>query len=497
MAWRQHFIDWLEAPVANPQFRLEIATVDGYMPGAALSHGSHVGVSLATAAVTRTGSRITAGTLSPIDYSYTTGSATLGIKSDTELRRLVPRGALVRVMLGEAGWSDELFEPIFFGQMVNLQGGARQGWTMELKSIVGSLQSRFTQFVAEGKLFFDLGSYSLTSDYTAGDGTLNITTTTGLEKLTGGNYLVQVYPDSGDPFFLEATGKGATTVTGCSAAGQIGTTAADAGAGNTVVLCAFLEKNPVDAAIIVLTSTGGGLNGDYDLAPDSWGLGLSAGYVDIDDCMATRAIVTPTTGSELWDIYATEPQQDAGEWLRGVLQPAGMWLCERQGLITVRAIRPIEGYNQYLTMSVQDADIVDLKYDAYDPAQPAEYGQVKLLSATTSDLDASFALFTRPVVDLLVYELPFCEENETAWLDQTAGRLSQRPMRVGEVVTITTKGWKYAQLTPGDEVVLYTRFFQTWDTPISIGTVISVQPDWFGATTEIKVVFNDERPEFS
>lgn len=496
MAWRQKFIDWLGASVAHPQFMLEIATVDAYLPGAALSHGSHMRGTLAQAVIGRSGSRITAGSLSPIDYSYTTGTATISMKSDADLRRILPRGCLVWIKLGDATWSDADFEPIFLGQYQNIKNNGTN-WLMELKSIVGSLQSRFTQSTDGNRLFRLVGETALTANYTAGDATLNVVSTVGLEKLTGENYLVQVYPDSGDPFFLEATGKTATTVTGCSAAGQIGTTAANASSGNTVILCAFLEQNPVDAILTVLTSTGGAYNGPYDTAPETWGMALPYGYVDVDDCLSTRVIVTPTTGSELWDIYAAEPQPDISEWFRGILQPAGMFLCERQGLLTVRGIRPIEGFNHYTTMSILDDDLISIQYDAWDPSHQAEYRLVETKTATGSTFSSPASAISRPVIDVLVYELPYSEENETEWRNTTANRLAERPSRIGELLRVKLKGWKFAQLAPGDEIVLYTRFFSAWDYPLAQnGVVLSVQPDWFGSTTDLVVIWHPDRTEF-
>lgn len=500
MAWRQHFIDWLGERVTYPQYRIEVAPVDAYLPGAAINFGSHPGVLGIPGAIVARGSRITGGTLSPIDWSYSIGTASIGLRSDTDPRKTLPRGCLVRIMMGAAGWDDELFEPVFFGQF---QDAVFDGdiWRIELRSIVGSLQSRFSQVYGSAGIFYDLGyapQTALTAGYTAGDATLNVVSTTGLEQLTGGSYLVQVYPDSGDPFFLEATGLTPTTITGCSAAGQIGTTAADAATGNSVVLCAFLEQNPIDAVLIVLTSTGTALNGDYDLGPDSWGLGLPVAYIDVDDCLTSREIITPASGSELFDVYAVEVQQDASAWLQTILQPAGLWLCERQGLLTIRAVREVEGYAYYLTHSIQDADIISVSYNAWDPAHQAEYANVEVASATSSSFDTVAELTSRPALPIRTYELPYCEENESAWRTKTLERLSEHAQRIGEVVKIVCAGWRLAELTPGDEVVLYTRFVEVWDGRLANnGLVLSVQPDWFGSTVELTVRFNPIRPEFS
>lgn len=496
MAWGQDFLTQSSKSRARPRYMLEHVPIPGYLPGAGLSRHSHSGWAGFPATITRVGSSVSAGHLTVRSWSYTTGSLSIGLRSNLDPRLNLPRGVLVRLRVGYAGWSDADYETVWLGQVQDITQDIRQGvWVLQVKSIVGALVSRFSQTSQQASLFYSLPAETTvaTTDYAAGAANLTLAGTSGLERLTGGTYLVRVTPNSGDPFYVTSTtlvGNQLQTVT----AGAFGTTDADADIGARVEFMAYLPKNPVEAALTVLTSTGAATNGTYDTAPSSWGLALPQEYVDAEDAERTRDLVTAGIGT-YWDLYTGDEQPDAAGWLRSFLQTGGLWLAERQGAVTVRAVEA-PGQYSYEIASIFDSEIVDLRYNTFDPNQPVEYGVFNTYTAAGGSTSPD-SLSSRPMVDR--YEIDYTgviNTNESTWRTNLASRLGPWYLWVGESFEITLRGWRLASLCPGDAVIVSSRYLSVRSGIEGLSLVTSVQPDWFGATTRIRCVHNVNMGEF-
>lgn len=437
----------------------------------------------------RQGSSVSAGVLHPGDWSTTFGSLTVAIRSGIDHRRSMPRGSLARLMVGFDGWDEDAYQPVFVGQLQDIRwaGGA---WSHEFRSLVGSLQGRFARAPGQ-RLFADLQQTTLSSAYSPSDTTINLTDTSGLDKLSTGEYLIQITPDSGDPFFLLGTGKTATEMNGATTTGQLGTTAAAASSGNRVDLCAYLELQPVEIALALLTSTGAANNGPYDLGPETWGYAIPVAHVDIDDSYITTQIAKPTSGAPVWDVYSVSSLDDGGGWLRSLLAPAGLWLCDRQGAITVRGA-DAPGAGLYELASILDSEIVEIRsYSAWDPSQPVEYSLLQIATAGNSSISDTDDIESRPSIFNRYAELPWISQNESAWRDRLIERLSRWSQVVPEAFEIVVAGWRLAGLCPGDLVLLKSRFFSLRAQQESVMTVISCEPDWFGSTVTIRCVHQE------
>lgn len=480
----------LKAKVSYPQYLLEVVQIPDYLPGVNTEVASHAGIVGSGSQISPQNSRIQAGYLHPGDWTYSVGTATISVRSSSDYRTL-PRGLVMRLRVGFHGWAADRFEPVFLGQLQDVKFDGVY-WAFELRSLVGALHTRWTENSINSQLFYQLATTTLTVAYTAGATDITVDDTTGLAASPGGDYLVQIFPDDGDPFFLVGTSKTATTVTGLSAAAQIGTTAGDAAIGNEVVLCAYIEQHPVDVALTVLTSTGVGDNGPNDTAVASWGLGLPHDLIDFDDCETTKSATSPASGSTVWDVYSTGAVEDASSWLREILQPAGMWIGERQGLITIRAATPNGEW--YDIQGLVDEDIVEIRgYSSWSPNQTVEYAGISTTTASGTGqaaTDTDFA--TRPTLIYAKYELPYSEENETAWANKNNERLQSFVFNIAEEFEVVCLGWRLATLTPGDGVYIQSRFFSPRAEGAYVAFVVSVQPDWFGATTTLRLIIAPE-----
>lgn len=494
MPWEPFFLDALRGRRLSPQYRLEVAPVPGFLPGLGLHLHSHSRGYGHPAVLSLQGASVQAGLLNVADWSHSVGSLSIGIRSTVDVRKTIPRGILVQLMMGLAGWDEEDYQPIFRGQVQDIRWTGQQ-WQLSARSLLGAISTRFG---SEPSLFHELTSTTLASGYSPTDTELELVDKTGLAALTEvGSYLVLVTPDAGSPFFLTATGLSGETLEGVSATGQFGTTAGAATAGNTVQICAYLPQDPVEAALTVLTSIDGtGGNGPYDLGPDSWGVGLPFGYVDLDDAILTRNAIRPGSGDPWWDIYSTGPQPNALSWLQGILQPAGIWLAERQGCITVRSVQDV-GELTYGFSPIFDRDIVSITASAWAPEQPAEYRQLDVVGPTGTATELADPLDSRPGVALKTNTLPYAFTNEANWVAKVHSRLFDWHTKVGESFEIELVGWRYAHLCPGDLILLGSRYLRTRYDQESVALVTSVQPNWFGASTRIRALHLRDVSQFS
>lgn len=486
--WSAEFVEMLGRKRIKPRYRLESVPMFGYAVGGINVH-SHPGRFGTSASLMLEGSSISAGVLHPGDWNTTFGTLNIGIRSGIDHRRSMPRGSLARLMVGFDGWGEDAYQPVFIGQLQDLTWAGTH-WGLQFRSLVGSLQGRFARAPGQ-RLFADLQQTTLSSSYTPGDTTIDLTDTSGLDKLSTGEYLILITPDSGDQFFLTGTGKTATEMTGATTTGQLGTTAAAASSGNRVDLCAYLELQPAEIALTLLTSTGNANNGVYDLGPETWGYAIPAAHVDIDDSYISTQIAKPTSGAPVWDVYSVAALDDGGSWLRGLLAPAGMWLCERQGALTVRAA-DAPGAGLYELAAILDSEIVEIRsYNAWDPAQPVEYSLLQVSTAGNSSISSTDDVESRPSIFNRVAELPWISQNESAWRDRLIERLARWAQVVPEAIEIVVAGWRLAGLCPGDLVLLRSRFFSLRAQQESVMMVVSCEPDWFGATVTIRCVHQE------
>jgi hypothetical protein len=354
--------------------------------------------------------------------------------------------------------------------------------------------SRFTEVAGEHALFHTMPiTTALTANYTAGDASVSVTSTTGFLRETGGSYLIEITGDDGLPFLLTGTGIGATSVTGLGATAVLGTTAAAATSGAVVRCLAYIEDNPFDAALKILCSTGAGTNGTYDTLPSSWGFGVPEGLIDLDQVQLWRSVAKPTSGSVDWRIYSAEPQTNALGWLAGVLQQGGIWLTQAEGRIALRAILAPGDKVPGGIPQIGDSVISDLSsYSTWDGATPVEYDRVLNVSPTITVTSSAGTVASRPAIKYLVRDADYVDLNVTAWLTEINGRISAWSTRIPETVEVTLIGWQHAELGPGSWAALTTSYLtgRQWGGGALAGgqmLVTACQVDWFGSETTIRL----------
>lgn len=273
------------------------------------------------------------------------------------------RGALCRLLIGEVGWARDQYQPLRIGRVQGVRVAHPDLLRVEAWDLATALRSRLsTLSTASGDedkqlLFYgSTTSTTLSSGYTVGNTTLNVTATTPFNRETGGSGAVRITRASGASFYLTYTGTGAGTLTGVSTTGQFGSTATVAGSGAIVQAIPLLAGHPVEISRKLLTSTGLGTNGGRDTYPAAWAWGLDEAWVAGEDMRQLQALLQPSAGVYTWNALSDSAQEDALGWWSSYLSAAGLWPCTRQGKIVLRAARDPNTASALLAEAITDAD---------------------------------------------------------------------------------------------------------------------------------------------
>jgi hypothetical protein len=450
--------------------------------------------------IARHGHSYSAGTLRPGEWQTTISEARIAL---TGASGSMPdaRGQLVQWCIGFPGMSVDDYAPILTGQVQGYHRDQSGTWFVTIRSVLTSLVCRPTAEPTELALFHEMDNLSHETEidipYDGSAATISVLDSSTALRETGGDYLLEVQGDSGDPYLVEASGStsGPDTFTGVSSA-ILGTSASAAAAGNSVRPLAYIEDHPVDVVRKILLSTGSGDNHPtYDTLPASWSVGLPDAAVDHEECNLTISN-DDTTAANKWFVYSQSFQTDGFGWLQSVLAPAGYFMTDHQGQIAVRMGRDPATSGELIPLAnvITTRDIVTIdNYGAWDPDQPVEYARIKLRD-TVSVTDTDGPMVTLPGSFKTVTELPFIFTAASDWRAAIAARIAGWALRVGEALDLTLVGWRFAHLSPGDAVIVECPL----PTRVAAATpwlVTASEPDWFGATCRVRLVRIPESEE--
>ncbi len=172
---------------------------------------------------------------------------------------------IITLLCGFADIPESKYVPLFKGRILNYTFNADAvAWNYEVNSLItDQVQNIFTATTV------------LTVDAGSGDATLNVEDTSLFPAATAGVLYVRIGDEA-----ISYTGKTGTTFTGCTR-GALGTVAATHATGDEARNLAVLQGNPATLALQILTSTGAGTNGTYDVLPKCCGLAIDQTLIDV------------------------------------------------------------------------------------------------------------------------------------------------------------------------------------------------------------------------
>lgn len=425
MAWSSDFLDALQRPPYHPRFEVEVFKPRfGTYPG---GEGVFDGDMVANV-------RTQASTLTPITWTHTPGGFTFDILSESlfRWRAVAVRGSLVKLRVGFRGERGLATAVVAIGRVFGMQTVGKR-CTVSCLDLTAALMNRPVASAAGLglKLFGNAGASTiLTTDYTAGDPTIDVGDTSIFLKETGGNGLLRITPNSGDPFYLTWSSIPFAGRINVNTTAQLGTSMGFASLVNKVEHIPYIKGHPIDTARKILASTGAGTNGPMDTLPAGWGYGLDTALIDHSDCDAYKAKVVAPSGNYTWEVFTDVPIDNGTSWLQGLLNPAGMWLGTWRGQMTVRAAIPAYGsFALVHPQQITDDDLVNkmglrpVLHDT-DPAQAAVYHRTRVTggAGTTDKRDAATAP-SFPTAFLKLHTLPYVWSNDVAIVAGDRGRL--------------------------------------------------------------------------
>jgi|LULN01.1.fsa_nt_gb hypothetical protein len=478
MAWSLAFKEKLSTG-GEPMFALDFASPDLFEDSLTEhryvlhSHdrqgiGAHE-IGHAIAGVSATGQRVTVRTW----RSSLGGLRVLLSGADVaqRIRMAIPRGMTAELKVGFAGMDYDEWGTVGVYTFKSLTGSLNS-WTMDFDDLFSALQGRTgrtmsARFMKQaGETTETNGTWATTSS------TLTVNNTAEFDKddtvSPAGRGLLYCTPSDGDPFYLKWTEKTATTFTVVTT-DVIGTTRTALADDDTITSLGYVFDTVPDIAYMILF---GGLAGDGTITmPDNWHMGLkfSSHLVNSMDLNSWRSRFMSLYTDFNGDFITDAPLENPYRGLEEFLSAFGSWLVFKEGGLSWRFVQQIVGYELSEAKScaeytITDDDIVsEDAYQLHNPDAPVEYFQIRY--AGTSAHHTSEDVGTLPTEFRLIHpsnSRAFDDDveafNESNATQNVKHRLSPWYTRIPDQMSLTLRGWKFAELVPGDVVSLHSDY---------------------------------------
>lgn len=428
----------------------------------------------------RDGYRVNLGSAAviPVSWQYVEGAWSLFVQIPEGRRqagrlygalavKALRRGAMVRLSVGRIGSNRTEYLPLKLGRIYAVRSaGHPRTYRVEVWDIQTAFRSRMTgTSVAtqqRAKLFYGTAGAqdNLAAPYTIGAGSVTVASSAGTQDRftfeSGAAGAIRITSDSAGDFFLTytAVNNATKTISGLSASGKFGTTANDADAGRSCDAVCLLEGHPIDILLKILTSTGDGTNGPFDKYPRSWGLAVPIELISEAAFNQARRILQLSSGNYHWRLLIEQEQADPSTFISQIFNPAGIWLCVRQGQIVCRLARDMHKAGlQRQPEDLFDGDLLEVPVVHWYPTdQPQTYFRALVINGG-GDAFTRSSTSTLPVKEEVSYDLTAVLQsiaNRDLIATDIANRLGPWAHMLPEYVDVTLRGLR--SYAPGDVV---------------------------------------------
>ena len=425
----------------------------------------------------------------------------------------LPRGAACQVTARPAGVP--LPERIILGQARDVSGIGPQsivsGWG-PLSLVISRPAAAASPAVNDATLFAncqaDGNALALSHSFNFGhDTTLQFASAPPFQRdVSQGSGAVLITPTSGDPFIVTYTGISGNDLTGVSTTAIFGTdgTGATVNSGDIVQEVCFIQRHPVDMARRILVSTGTGTNGSRDTLPASWGLAVPEDLIDVQGFTdaSTALNASLASGTYILHTVSTTPQGPPLQWLQTELARYGLWLCSRQGQISIRPALDYWRHRPAYALQLTRDNLLSAlpERSNYDSGNTAE---ARFFTAGSDPIDLATDIIideapqTRPLIATIangpkITTSPHLYQNAQEINRSIAQRVGPWHLRIATVIDARAT-LEAAQLCVGDWVSIQHRGL--WDHATRVGVdnptrpamVTGISCDWSAAVVSLRL----------
>ena len=400
MSWSPSFIQALSMSSITPRYRVR------FWRPSANSIGDNVTIYSESGAlrIGIDGVKVQGTAVIPSRWSISFGGFEMQLVGDFRpYKDQIKRGVMAIVECSFLGLTS--YEPIGLGQLDQILG-FRGVYRVVFKDILSAFQSRidsrYSATFQYNKLFFTAGlNVRVSSPWSTGTTTLNVTNASIFEKMTGFDGVLYCVPASGnDPFYMrwstsDTTANTLTLTTG-SASHPSTTSASNLATNDLIYNCVRIVGAPYSFLARIVTSTGTGNNGPFDSMPANWSTGapIPSAMYDYDDAFATRAYLKPSSGTFYnWDYVRKESASNGIRDVLNQLANVGQWPVFRQNSFSWRGCTDPTGQFDSvppIVATIRDSDIINIEsHIMQDTSLAAVYGSTKLIYDVAGNAESS------------------------------------------------------------------------------------------------------------
>lgn len=415
----------------------------------------------------------------------------------------IPRGMMVEFKVGFAGFAFDEFETCGLFSYRNMTGSRNQ-WVMDFDSVFTLLQApdhvgRASKFYGEAG-----NDANVSSTWNIGDATLELDNTTNFLKdgTTGARGLVYCQPSAGNPFYLKFTSTTATALNVVNV-NVIDTTRTSLSVGDRVFAVGYLFSVVPDVIKRLLFGGFGAGASSVVTMPATWHMNLNYdshnfNFADFSQWHDKWLALS----SFLGDFITAEPIENPYRGLEEFLSAFGAWLVIKEGALSWRFLQRVLpdplGIHRTAEYTITDEDVVkEDTYQLFNPDAPVEYFAVRYPDGVYRDEGTQK---TRP--NAYAFESPsrrFVFNDDTRTSNQTLATTNMRDrldpwyLRIPDRMSLTLKGWRFAELVPGDVVRLESEYIYDMINASDVthsGTqylVTAVDVGWNDFTTRVEL----------
>ena len=429
------------------------------------------------------------------------------------IAKTIPRGMMAEFKVGFAGFTYDEFETCGLYIFKGLSG-SENNWSMDFHDLFSAFQGA-DSVALSAQFYKEAGTTAtLNIDWATTDAemySLDATLTDFLKDgSSGARGLVYAQPTTGDPFYVKFTERDGVNLE-VVAANVIGTTRVNMTAGDTITLMGYVSDTVPDVAHKILF---GGLAGASTM-PTNWHMNLKYATHNVNraDFNRWRSKWISTYTDFEADFITDAPLENPFRGLEAFLASFGAWLVIKEGGLSWRFVQQIVGGSSFSAKEcaeyvITDQDIVqEDTYQLFHPDAPVEYQQVHF-NGPTGGVAITEPIRTRPGLFRLDHASKssvFDEGSSTTNRANAVLNMKHRIVpwyhRIPDQMSLTLKGWRFAELVPGDVVRLESDYIYdmvngpdlVFDGP-SVRThsgtqylVTGVDVDWNSFTTSVQL----------